>query len=114
MDRNLARKNIRTGLIVARVCFFMFGMTVRGRAAIYVSMSPLDPEHPARRRGDPPPRPVLPAGRCWRSASRSRSSASRRPGSLVRRRRSSLLAVTSSAGSATRAARSTSSVHDDH
>jgi hypothetical protein len=27
MDRNLARKNVRTGLITTAVCFFMFGMT---------------------------------------------------------------------------------------
>ena len=27
MDRNLARRNIRSGLITAVVCFFMFGMT---------------------------------------------------------------------------------------
>jgi hypothetical protein len=36
MDRNLARKNIRTGLIVAAVCFFMFGMTFVA-AALYIS-----------------------------------------------------------------------------
>ena len=36
MDRNLARKNIRSGLIVTAVCFFMFGMTFVA-AAIYVS-----------------------------------------------------------------------------
>jgi hypothetical protein len=36
MDRNLARKNIRTALIVAAVCFFMFGMTFVA-AAIYIS-----------------------------------------------------------------------------
>jgi hypothetical protein len=27
MDRRLARKNIRTGLIAGAVCVFMFGMT---------------------------------------------------------------------------------------
>ena len=27
MDRNLARKNIRSGLITGAVCFFMVGMT---------------------------------------------------------------------------------------
>lgn len=27
MDRPLARKNIRSGLIVSAVCLFMFGMT---------------------------------------------------------------------------------------
>jgi len=27
MDRNLARKNVRTALITTAVCFFMFGMT---------------------------------------------------------------------------------------
>jgi hypothetical protein len=36
MDRKLARKNIRTGLIVTAVCFFMFGMTFV-TAAIYIS-----------------------------------------------------------------------------
>ena len=27
MDRNLARRNLRTGLIVTAVCCLMFGMT---------------------------------------------------------------------------------------
>lgn len=36
MDRNLARRNIRTGLIVGAVCLFMFGMTFVA-AAIYIS-----------------------------------------------------------------------------
>jgi hypothetical protein len=36
MDRQLARKNIRSGLIVGSVCFFMFGMTFVA-ALIYVS-----------------------------------------------------------------------------
>ena len=36
MDRRLARKNIRTGLIVGAVCLFMFGITFVA-AAIYVS-----------------------------------------------------------------------------
>lgn len=27
MDRKLARKNIRSGLIVTAICFLMFGMT---------------------------------------------------------------------------------------
>jgi hypothetical protein len=36
MDRNLARKNIRTGLIGAAVCFFMFGITFVA-AAIYIA-----------------------------------------------------------------------------
>ena len=36
MDRNLARKNIRSGLIATAVCFFMFGMTFVA-AAIYIS-----------------------------------------------------------------------------
>ena len=36
MDRNLARKNMRTGLIAAAVCFVMFGLTFVA-AAIYVS-----------------------------------------------------------------------------
>ena len=34
MDRNLARRNLRSGLVVAAVCFFMFGMTFVA-AAIY-------------------------------------------------------------------------------
>jgi hypothetical protein len=36
MDRQLARKNIRSGLIVGAVCFFMFGMTFVA-ALIYVA-----------------------------------------------------------------------------
>ncbi len=36
MDRNLARKNVRTGLIAATVCFVMFGLTFLA-AAIYVA-----------------------------------------------------------------------------
>jgi hypothetical protein len=36
MDRRLARKNIRSGLIVTAVCAFMFAMTFVA-AAIYVS-----------------------------------------------------------------------------
>jgi uncharacterized membrane protein (DUF485 family) len=36
MTRRLARKNIRTGLIVAALCLLMFGMTFVV-AAIYVS-----------------------------------------------------------------------------
>ena len=36
MDRYLARKNVRSGLIVAAVCLFMFGMTFVA-AAIYIS-----------------------------------------------------------------------------
>ena len=36
MDRRLARKNIRSGLIVSAVCAFMFGMTFVA-AYIYVS-----------------------------------------------------------------------------
>jgi hypothetical protein len=36
LTRRLARKNIRTGLIVAALCMFMFGMTFVV-AAIYVS-----------------------------------------------------------------------------
>jgi hypothetical protein len=35
MDRKLARKNIRTGLIAGAVCVLMFGMTFLA-AAIYV------------------------------------------------------------------------------
>jgi hypothetical protein len=36
MDRQLARKNVRSGLLVAALCFFMFGMTFVA-AIIYVS-----------------------------------------------------------------------------
>ena len=36
MDRRLARKNIRTGLIVGAISLFMFGLTFVA-AAIYVS-----------------------------------------------------------------------------
>ena len=36
LTRRLARKNIRTGLIVAAVCMFMFGLTFLV-AAVYVS-----------------------------------------------------------------------------
>jgi hypothetical protein len=36
LTRRLARKNIRTGLIVGALCMFMFGMTFLV-AAIYVS-----------------------------------------------------------------------------
>jgi hypothetical protein len=36
MTRRLARKNIRTGLIVAAICMLMFGLTFV-IAAIYVS-----------------------------------------------------------------------------
>ena len=36
MDRRLARRNIRSGLIVTAVCFFMFGMTFVA-AAIYIA-----------------------------------------------------------------------------
>ena len=35
MDRKLARKNIRTGLIAGALCFLMFGLTFLA-AAIYV------------------------------------------------------------------------------
>jgi hypothetical protein len=35
MDRRLARKNLRTGLIAGAVCLFMFGITFLA-AAIYV------------------------------------------------------------------------------
>jgi hypothetical protein len=35
MDRKLARKNIRSGLIAGALCVFMFGMTFLA-AAIYV------------------------------------------------------------------------------
>ena len=69
MDRNLARKNVRTGLIVTAVCFFMFGMTFVA-AAIYSLDEPARPRGPARRRGDPPPRRQHPAGAADASASR--------------------------------------------
>jgi hypothetical protein len=36
MDRNLSRKNIRSGILVGALCLFMFGMTYVA-AAIYVS-----------------------------------------------------------------------------
>jgi hypothetical protein len=36
MDRNLARKNVRSGIITGAVCFFMFAMTFVA-AAIYIS-----------------------------------------------------------------------------
>jgi hypothetical protein len=36
MDRNLARKNIRSGILVGALCLFMFGMTYVA-AAIYIS-----------------------------------------------------------------------------
>ncbi len=36
MDRNLARKNIRSGLLVAVVCAFMFALTFVA-AAVYVA-----------------------------------------------------------------------------
>ncbi len=35
MDRKLARKNIRSGLIAGAVCAFMFGIAFVG-AAIYI------------------------------------------------------------------------------
>jgi hypothetical protein len=36
MDRNLARKNIRYGIITAAICMFMFGLTFIV-AALWVS-----------------------------------------------------------------------------
>jgi hypothetical protein len=36
MDRNLARKNIRSALIVTALCLFMFGVSFVA-AAIYIS-----------------------------------------------------------------------------
>jgi hypothetical protein len=36
LTRRLARKNIRTGMIVAAICMFMFGITYV-IAAVYVS-----------------------------------------------------------------------------
>jgi hypothetical protein len=35
VDRKLARKNLRTGLIAGAICLFMFGMTFVA-AAVYV------------------------------------------------------------------------------
>jgi hypothetical protein len=35
MDRKLARKNLRSGLIAGGICLFMFGLTFLA-AAIYV------------------------------------------------------------------------------
>jgi hypothetical protein len=35
MDRKLARKNLRSGLVAGIICFFMFGITFLA-AAIYV------------------------------------------------------------------------------
>ena len=35
MDRKLARKNIRTGLLLGALCLFIFGMTFVA-AAIYI------------------------------------------------------------------------------
>ena len=55
-------------------------------AAIYVSMSPLERRHPARRRGDPPPRPAASSRCCWRVGITIALSASR-DWSLVDRRR---------------------------
>ena len=36
MDRKLARKNLRAGLIAGAICFFMFGITFLA-AAIYLT-----------------------------------------------------------------------------
>jgi hypothetical protein len=36
MNRRLARRNIRTGVVIAAVCMFMFGLTFVV-AAIYIS-----------------------------------------------------------------------------
>jgi hypothetical protein len=36
MTRKLARKNIRTGIVLATICMFMFGLTFLV-AAVYVS-----------------------------------------------------------------------------
>jgi hypothetical protein len=36
MDRRLARKNLRTGIVVCAVCMFMFGITFVVAAA-YIS-----------------------------------------------------------------------------
>jgi hypothetical protein len=36
MDRRLARKNIRTGLLLGAICLFMFGVSFLA-AALYIS-----------------------------------------------------------------------------
>ncbi len=36
MDRRLARKNIRTGLLVGAICLFMFGVSFLA-AALYIA-----------------------------------------------------------------------------
>jgi len=36
MDRQLARRNVRSGLLVGALCFFMFGMTFVA-AIVYVA-----------------------------------------------------------------------------
>ena len=36
MDRNLARKNIRSGIVVTAVCCFMFGMTFVAAAMLHL------------------------------------------------------------------------------
>ncbi len=36
MDRQLARKNVRSGMLVGALCFFMFGMTFVA-AIVYVA-----------------------------------------------------------------------------
>ena len=74
MDRNLARKNIRSGLIVTAVCLFMFGMTFVAAAHLRL-MSPLDPEVPPAGEEIHLPGPQHAAACCSRSASPSRSSA---------------------------------------
>ena len=45
MTRRLARKNIRTGLIVCAICMFMFGITFVVAARLRL-VSPLEPEVP--------------------------------------------------------------------
>ena len=37
MDRKLARKNLRAGLVAGIICFFMFGITFVA-AAVYLSV----------------------------------------------------------------------------
>ena len=45
MTRRLARKNVRTGLLVGALCMFIFGHLLHRGRALHL-MSPLDPEIP--------------------------------------------------------------------
>jgi len=60
MDRNLARKNVRSGLIVTAVCLLHVRHDIRRRGHLHL-MSPLDPEvHPPARRSTSPGGSVQP------------------------------------------------------